>query len=453
MSMRLVFIGGGSLRTLPQVRAILAGSRRLHGATIIIHDHDAARGAAVASILEQAPEVIAGAVTVCNEPQLDAALEGADVVSLAIPVGSALTCARSEEASVASGCVGSDQLSLSGAFRSLTGGAIVLDLARRMARHCPRAWLLCFANPVAVYSALVNNHTPIRCLGVCEGFLNHRWDLTRLLLGRDEHRDDYRVAVAGVNHLSFIVRGRWRGGDLLAALAESKPPSGGDRGPRSITWGLRWQRESLRRYGQAVFSGEGDGLMVLFPEAMPPSPRQPAAALPRVVAAAGARRHAAFAAFAAQADRRLPPAFWRAADRAGSGPFARARSGAMVEAVRALAGERRWLVASRPNRGAVAGFDDRTVLEHSFTLCHERLLPDAGLAVAPTVRGLVCALADHQTLLADAIAAQDARLFARALAAWPIGRGTAAPVDLCRELLRIHAAEIPTVFRQAGRWL
>lgn len=451
--MRLAFIGGGSLRTLPQVRAILAGAPRLRGSTITICDRDPARGAAVAAILAQAPEVVAGGVAVRADPRLDAALEGADAVSLAIPIGSALVCARSEEASRARGCAGSDQLSLSGAFRSLTGGAIVIDLARRMARRCPRAWLLCFANPVAVYSGLVNNHTPIRCLGVCEGFLNHRWDLTRLLLGRDEHRDDYRVAVAGVNHLSFIVRGRWRGRDLLAALRASRPPPGGDRGSRWVRWGLRLQRESLRRFGQAVFSGEGDGLLALFPDAMPPSPARPSAVLRRDVAAAAARWRADFAAFAAHADRCLEPGFWRAADRAGAGAFAIGRTGATVAAVRALAGERQWLVASRPHRGAVAGFDQRTVLEHSLTLCGDRLAPDPDLAVAPPVRGLVAALAEHQTLLADAIAAQEPRLFAQAVSAWPVGRGGTATRILVRDLLRLHRAEIPPAFHGAAAWM
>jgi hypothetical protein len=67
------------------------------------------------------------------------------------------------------------------------GGTIVLGIARQMEKHCPQAWLFDYANPVAVYSGIVNNHTRIRALGICGGFTNHRWDLARIIFGRDAY--------------------------------------------------------------------------------------------------------------------------------------------------------------------------------------------------------------------------------------------------------------------------
>ena len=38
-----------------------------------------------------------------------------------------------------------------------------------MEKCCPKAWFVDFANPVAVYSGMLNNHTQIRALGICGG--------------------------------------------------------------------------------------------------------------------------------------------------------------------------------------------------------------------------------------------------------------------------------------------
>ena len=75
-----------------------------------------------------------------------------------------------------------------------------------------------------------------------------------------------------------------------------------------------------------------------------------------------------------------------------------------IDVVHALAGGRpKQLVASKPNRGAIAGFKDRTVVEHSFTLDGDNLVPTPGLKLDDSVHGLIGALATHQTLLSDAI--------------------------------------------------
>lgn len=464
--MKLVFVGGGSFRTLPIVRGILADPAVLAGGEIQIVDFNAGRAECVARLIARTPEALRCGCTVGWTTAAERALPGADVVSLVVPVGSQLVNALSEQACLAHDQVGSDQLSLSGAFRSLCGGEIVRDLARKMERHCPAAWLLCFANPEAVYSGVVNNHTRITALGICAGFTNHRWDLTRILTGRDEYRDDYEVAVAGVNHLSFIARGAVKGKDLHRALARrfaSDPPPvriDGSKGHRDNVARSLWAiREAFRRYGQIIFSTEGDGLTALFPQeglalARKHRDRRSAAQIRRDIAAGRAARAAADAAYAAHLASPLDAAFWAAAEHAAPLAHLRPSCGDVtIDVVHALAGGRpKRLAASKPNRGAVAGFKDRTVVEHSFTLDGTTLTPTPDLALDDSVHGLVSALATHQTLLADAIANQDPRIFAQALAAYPINQGSEANRTLFRKLLRVHAPDIPPVFQHAADW-
>ena len=458
--MRVVFIGGGSFRTLPIVRSALAHGGIPAGGEVRLVDLNVARAETVGRMIRKAPEFAAVPCAVSWTSGLDGALDGADLVSVSMPVGSSQVCQLSDQASMRRGFIGSDQLSVSGAFRALTGGPVLLDIARRMERRCPDAWLVDFANPVAVYSGMIGNHTRIKALGICGGFSNHRWDLTRLM-GRDAYCDEYDVDVAGVNHLSFILRGTYRGQDLYAVLGRCltrgwKPPRivTYRHMARNITFGLRKLAELYRRFGRIIFSTEGDGMAHVFYEEMFARARaefRPAtrAAIRASAQAGAAARERADREFASHLDRELDAAFWNASPLERPW-FARNDADVTVLVLRALSGvERVKLVASRPNRGAVRGFKDRTVLEYSLWADRAGVTPAPDLEVPDCFHGLISALATHQTVLGDAIATQDPKLFADALFAYPVHQNTRQAKALFRELLAIHRDEIPAAFQKA----
>jgi 6-phospho-beta-glucosidase len=185
--MNVVFVGGGSFRTLPIVRGVLQNPKVIAGGEIRLVDFNLPRVETVAKLIMRTPEFAKAGCKVTWTDKLETALPGANVVSISFPVGSHKVNALSEQACARHGLFGSDQLSVSGTFRAVTGGTIVFDIARQMEKHCPKAWLFDYANPVAVYSGLVNNHTKIRTLGIRGDFTNHRWDLGRLIFGRDEY--------------------------------------------------------------------------------------------------------------------------------------------------------------------------------------------------------------------------------------------------------------------------
>lgn len=460
--MNVVFVGGGSYRTLPIVRAAMAEKSVFRGGEIRLVDLDLPRAETVGRLIMRTPEYRGSACRITWTNRLDEALPGARLVSVSFPVGSPKVCQLSDQACTERGFFGSDQLSLSGAFRSVTGGAVLLDIARRMERHCPQAWLVDFANPVAVYSGMVNNHTRIKALGICGGFTNHRWDLTRLLFDQDEYRDEFKVSCAGINHLSFILRGTYRGRDICRLLGERLARRGWKpcrtpkfpRAEKHIRYGLARLAEMHRRFGAIIFSTEGDGMMHIFFEQM----RERMLRAYRPLTAAQIERRARKSAagrerldgwFRSHVDKDLGADFW---DR---GPlenpyFAANPADATVVVLKALGGaSREWLAASLPNRGAVKGFKDRTVLEYSVFMDAQGVHPEPDLEVPDCFHGLISSLATHQTLLGDAIAARDPKLFADALFAYPIHQNTRQAKALWRDLLRIHAREMPTEFQKA----
>ncbi|MGD0090843.1 MAG: hypothetical protein ABSE73_13065 [Planctomycetota bacterium] len=464
--MKVVFVGGGSFRTLPVVRAAMAEKRILEGGEIRLVDFNLTRVETVARLIMKAPEYAGSGCKITWTDKLDEALPGADMVSISFPVGSPQVCRLSDQACAARGFFGSDQISLSGAFRAVTGGTIVLGIARRMEKHCPQAWLVDFANPVAVYSGLVNNHTRIRALGICGGFTNHRWDLTRLLFDKDEYCDEFKVTSAGINHLSFILRGTYRGEDIYKLLGKRlkqkgwqpcRSPKFGPIMEKHIRHGLARLAEMYHRFGTIIFSTEGDGMMHIFFEGM----RERMLKDYKPLAAAEIRRWAkqlpedrarVDREFRSHLDKELGPDFW------SQGPLQNPRFAAnpadpTVVVLRALSGvAREWLAASLPNRGAVRGFKDRTVLEYSMFLDTQGVHPEPDLEVPDCFHGLISALATHQRLLGDAIATRDPKIFSDALFSYPIYQNTKQAKSLWRDLLRIHAKEMPAEFQKAREY-
>ena len=459
--MNVVFVGGGSFRTLPIVRGALQDPRVLGGGEIRLVDFNKTRVEAVGRLIMRTPEFVASGCTLTWTDKLEKALPGADVVSVSFPVGSSVVNALSERACEEAGLFGTDQLSVSGAFRSVTGGMILWDIAKKMEKYCPTAWLFDYANPVAIYSGMINNHTKIRAFGICGGFTNHRWDLSRLLFRKDEYTVFDEVASAGINHCSILLRGKWKGKDLYSLMDKEINRKGWapcrmtayKRMEKTIRPGLQRLAEMRKRFGYVLFSGENDGTCHVFPEIyldMPKKPRLSLAELRAKANRAVAARKKQDALFAAHLSRDLTAEFW-AQDRLANPQFGANPHDAAVHVLRGLSGvSPEWLTASLPNRGAVKNFPDRAVLEFSLTLDKAGVHPDRDLEIPACFHGLIASLSMHHTLLGDAIAAQDPKLFAQALFAYPLNQNTPATRALWKRLLAIHRPEMPPLFQKAA---
>ncbi len=462
--MKIVFFGGGSHRYLSIARSILALPGLMNNGEINLYDLAVDRAEAVGRLARKSPEFATANCRITWGSTLDEALEGADIVFVVLMAGSRSNFTLLQATCPQHGFIGSDQLSPSGAMLALKGGPILMDLARRMEKHCPHAWLIDYANPVAVLSAAVNNHTSIRCLGVCGGYTNHQWDLTRLLYGRDEQWTDYEIRCAGVNHMSFILRGSsHRGRDLYELTAERAKA-----GLNMPTLSSRWSDSTktninrsiitlaklYRKYDYLVFSTEGDGLAHLDMEGHyfatvqqappPPSAAELKAREEQFVASRAAADHR----FRAWIDVDLDEAAWNQ-ERSDALYLLRADEDIMVKITKALGGLGNLSIAtSRPANRAVPGFKKRMVLEYSQTLSADGIRPVRGLEVPNAFHGLVSALSMHQTLLGDAIATQDPRILFEALYSYPVKQDTAESKALWRDLLAIAANEIPSEFQQ-----
>ena len=464
--MKIVIVGAGSYRVLGIMRAAMAIPGVLDGGEINLYDLNTTRSGTMGKLIMKTSEHKRAGCRVTWGTSLEEALDGANAVGVILVANSSRRYMLGEEASLRHGFISSDNVSPNGSFAGLNIAPVLLDIARKMETHCPRAWLLNFVNPIAVLSAMINNHTKIKALGLCGGFTNHLWDISRIF-GFDEEGTDIQVETAGINHLSFIRKGTYKGGELFEQLDRRLGPDwkmceqqawrsegGKENVYRSVTQLVRFYRE----LGVLIFSTEGDGMDHLkYDEAVASqqqnTPKRSLAEMDASIKKGLESRAEDDRTFQAYLDHDLDQNFWDNHWREDQ-RLTRVDEDAFVRVFTAIAGVKEVrLAASRPNQGAIPGLKDRYAIEATYTLFKNDIKPVAKHSVPDIVQGVIAGIAAHHTLLGDAIVAQDPKLLAHALLAYPMRPYSQQARDLYKEMIAINSEGLSPSLRKATDYL
>lgn len=468
--MKTVFVGGGAQRLLGILRAALAKGIFDLGEIALV-DRDLPRAEILGKLLKLTPEFQAHPCRVTWTSDLEAALEGADAVAVILMGGSLLSHQRASIPAWEHDYRSSDNVSLPGAFLALKTAPTLLEIAGKMEAICPDALLIDFANPIAPLSGMINRFTRIRAVGVCAGYVNHQWDLNRLL-GRDKQSDQFSVKVAGVNHLSFILEGTMAAKDdetpcdLLTAIREAlspswRPPVLQDFWPeasqKAIRAGLQLQADIFRDIGCLIFSTEYDGMLHLrydellakeYAASTPPTEEGVRAFVARNTAS----RAEADKNFAAALSEAETPEFW--SQQSPHSVFAAVPDDIFIRLLKGLSGDsREEVVCTTLNNGAIPDIPDQASMEFSQVMTQGNFQADGDLRIPGPVYGLIAGLAMHQMLLAEACTSEDPRLLAEALMAYPVRPYSNGLKQFCRDLVDINKDEIPVAFHQTKEFL
>lgn len=464
--MKVTIVGGGAYRVLGIMRSAMAVSNALHGGEINLYDLNVSRAEAMGHMLLKTPEQKASGCRITWGTSLEEALEGADAVGIILPAGPRKAALLSKEPCLSRGFIDSDNVSPSGALCAVRIAHVVMHVARAMEKYCPNAWLIDFVNPVAVLSGMVNNHTKVKALGVCAGFTNHLWDISRIF-GKDEESTTLDVDTAGINHLSFILKGTYEGRDLFTALNEHITPNWQMTGLQP--WWNEFARKNIassvnrlvrfwRELGVLVFSTEGDGMdHLMYDEAVEGivanyKPKSEAE-IDAECAAGAAHREADDKTFQSYLDQDLDDHFWNT-EWEKDLRLKRADEDIFVRIFTGLAGDREVKIAtSFLNNGTIHGIKDRHVVEYSQYLFKDKLRPAGNYVIPDVTHGLIAGLAAHQTLLGDALATQDPQMLAHALLNYPIKPYTRQAREMYKELIAINSPYIPEPLRATGDYL
>ncbi|GAA3148927.1 6-phospho-beta-glucosidase [Streptomyces rameus] len=213
--MRLTILGGGGFRVPLVYGALLADRAEGRVTEVVLHDLDDRRLRAVTRVLAEQAAGVPDAPEVSATTDLDAALRGADFVFSAIRVGGLQGRANDERVALAEGVLGQETVGAGGIAYGLRTVPVADDIARRVARLAPDAWVINFTNPAGLVTEAMSRHLGDRVIGICDSPVGLGRRIARVL-GADPKTAF--VDYVGLNHLGWVRALRVAGRDELPRL-------------------------------------------------------------------------------------------------------------------------------------------------------------------------------------------------------------------------------------------
>jgi 6-phospho-beta-glucosidase len=237
---KLAVVGGGSTYTPELVDGFARLRDSLPVQELVLIDPAEERLALVGGLARRifAKQGHPGRVSTTGD--LHAGVAGADAVLLQLRVGGQAARERDETWPLRCGCVGQETTGAGGLAKALRTVPVVLDIAERVRKAAPDAWIIDFTNPVGIVTRalLQAGH---RAVGLCNVAIGFQRKFARLL---DVAPEQVHLDHVGLNHLT------WERGVRLGG------PDGEDVLPRllaehgdAVAADLRMPRALLDRLG------------------------------------------------------------------------------------------------------------------------------------------------------------------------------------------------------------
>ncbi|MFI9271611.1 6-phospho-beta-glucosidase [Kitasatospora sp. NPDC052896] len=199
MSLKLAVVGGGSTYTPELVDGFARLRDSLPVAELVLIDPVAERLDLVGGLARRIFARQGHPGTVSTTGDLDAGVAGADAVLLQLRVGGQAARAEDETWPLECGCVGQETTGAGGLAKALRTVPVVLDIAERVRRANPAAWIVDFTNPVGIVTRALQTagHQAVGLCNVAIGF--QRKFAAHLGVAPERVRLDH----VGLNHLTW----------------------------------------------------------------------------------------------------------------------------------------------------------------------------------------------------------------------------------------------------------
>ena len=203
MSWKIAVIGGGSVLWMPRLGCDMFLEESLDGSELVLVDIDPAAAKLVQSYLQECVRVLdkKWKITIASE---DDALKNADCVVVSISTGGFEAMDKDYTIPEKFGVYHavSDTTGPGGIFRTLRNAPVFLNLAEKMAKLCPNAWMVHVTNPLSQITRIVNASGLVRCCGLCHEVAGQLHQLQGFLGITDPN--DLDANVVGVNHFTIF---------------------------------------------------------------------------------------------------------------------------------------------------------------------------------------------------------------------------------------------------------
>ncbi|NEA40182.1 6-phospho-beta-glucosidase [Streptomyces sp. SID11385] len=205
--MKLTVVGGGSTYTPELIDGFARLRDTLPIEELVLVDPAADRLELVGGLARRifAKQGHPGRIVTTSD--LDAGVEGADAVLLQLRVGGQAARNQDETWPLECGCVGQETTGAGGLAKALRTVPIVLDIAERVRRTNPNAWIIDFTNPVGIVTRalLTAGHKAVGLCNVAIGFQR------RFAAFLDVAPSEIHLEHVGLNHLTWELGARLGG--------------------------------------------------------------------------------------------------------------------------------------------------------------------------------------------------------------------------------------------------
>lgn len=238
--MRLAVVGGGSTYTPELIDGFARLCDTLPVGELVLIDPAVDRLELVGGLARRIFARQGHPGTITTTTDLDAGVAGARAVLLQLRVGGQAARQQDETWPLECGCVGQETTGAGGLAKALRTVPVVLDIAERVRRANPDAWIIDFTNPVGIVTRalLQAGHKAVGLCNVAIG-LQRKFAALLRVPPREVHLEHI-----GLNHLTWetaVRLGGPEGADVLPQLLAAH----GD----SVARDLRLPLEVLDRLG------------------------------------------------------------------------------------------------------------------------------------------------------------------------------------------------------------
>ncbi|WP_030375118.1 6-phospho-beta-glucosidase [Streptomyces rimosus] len=212
--MKIAVVGGGSTYTPELIDGFARLRDALPLAELVLIDPAADRLELVGGLARRifAKQGHPGRISWTSD--VDAGADGADAVLLQLRVGGQAARNQDETWPLECGCVGQETTGAGGLAKALRTVPVVLDIAERIRRRNPDAWIVDFTNPVGIVTRALLSHGH-KAVGLCNVAIGFQRKFARLLGIAPERVELEHV---GLNHLTWERAVRVDGEDVLPRL-------------------------------------------------------------------------------------------------------------------------------------------------------------------------------------------------------------------------------------------
>ncbi|MER6842828.1 6-phospho-beta-glucosidase [Streptomyces platensis] len=211
---KLAVVGGGSTYTPELIDGFARLRDQLPLEELVLIDPDTERLELVGGLARRifAKQGHPGRISWTGD--LDAGIDGAQAVLLQLRIGGQAARNQDETWPLECGCVGQETTGAGGLAKALRTVPVVLDIAERVRRRNPAAWIVDFTNPVGIVTRALLTHGH-RAVGLCNVAIGFQRTFATLLGVAPDQVDLEHI---GLNHLTWERSVRVAGEDVLPAL-------------------------------------------------------------------------------------------------------------------------------------------------------------------------------------------------------------------------------------------